>query len=119
MPKNRSAPRRPTLARCSVVAAMLLAGVPAAQPTAAAAAPGTTHPSTVDVRGRGPLKNPANGRYGVPTAAEWSEAVPQGIFRSAFLRVYPAVYVSDAFVRTSVANQTLSYDVAVTNTSGS
>ena len=44
----------------------------------------------------------------MPDAAEWSEAVPQGIFRSAFLRVYPAVYVSDTFVRTSVANQTFS-----------
>ena len=29
------------------------------------------------------------------------------------------MYVSDAFVRTSVANQTLTYDVSVTNTSGS
>lgn len=44
---------------------------------------------------------------------------PQGIFRSAFLCVYPAVYISDTFVRTSVANQTLAYDVSVTNTSSS
>ncbi|HTJ34088.1 MAG TPA: beta-galactosidase, partial [Dactylosporangium sp.] len=83
------------------------------------AAPGTTHTISVDVKGRGALKNAANGKYLVPTAAEWSEAVPQGIFRSAFLRVYPAVYVSDAFIRTSVANQTLTYDVSVTNTSAS
>src|SRR5205814_3164231 len=40
-------------------------------------------------------------------------------YRSATLRVYPAVYVSDTFVRPSVANQTLSYDVSVANTSGS
>ncbi len=33
--------------------------------------------------------------------------------------MYPAVYVSDTFVRTSVANKTLSYDVSVRNTSGS
>jgi hypothetical protein len=33
--------------------------------------------------------------------------------------VYPAIYVSDTFVRTSVANQNLSYDVSVTNTSAS
>lgn len=83
------------------------------------AAPGTTHTISVDVKGRGALKNPSNGRYLVPDAAEWSEAVPQGIYRSAFLRVYPAVYVSDTFVHTSVAAQTLSYDVSVANTSSS
>ncbi|MEK8110578.1 hypothetical protein NKG94_52060 [Micromonospora sp. M12] len=44
---------------------------------------------------------------------------PAGDLRSAFLRVYPAVYVSDTFVRTSVANKTLTYDVSVRNTSGS
>jgi hypothetical protein len=82
-------------------------------------APGTTHTITVAVKGRGALKNPANGRYLVPDAASWCEVIPQGIFRSAFLRVYPAVYVSDAFVRTSVTDQTLTYDVSVTNTSSS
>ncbi|WP_200942935.1 RICIN domain-containing protein [Cellulomonas sp. Root485] len=82
------------------------------------AAPGTTHTISVNVKGRGALKA-ANGRYLVPDAADWSEAVPQGIFRSAFLKVYPAVYVSDTFVRPSVANKTLSYDVTVRNTSGS
>ncbi|WUH89682.1 RICIN domain-containing protein [Streptomyces sp. NBC_00433] len=81
------------------------------------AAPGTTHTISVDVKGRGALKN-SSGKYLVPVAADWSEAVPQGIFRSAFLRAYPAVYVSDTFVRTSVANQTLTYDASVTNTSG-
>src|SRR4051812_33314955 len=80
------------------------------------AAPGTTHTITVDVKGRGALKN-SSGKYLVPVAADWSESVPQGIFRSAFLRVYPAVYVSDTFLRTSVANRTLSYDVSVTNSS--
>ena len=81
--------------------------------------PGTTHTISVDVKGRNALKNPSNGRYIVPDAAEWCEAIPQGIYRSAFLRVYPAVYISDTFVRTSVANRTLAYDVSVTNTSGS
>src|SRR3954465_3513948 len=79
--------------------------------------PGSTHTISVDVKGRNALKT--NGNSLVPVAAGWCEAVPQGIFRSAFLRVYPAVYVSDAFVRTSVANKTLSYDVSVGNTSGS
>src|SRR3954447_3933506 len=82
------------------------------------AAPGTTHTISVDVKGRGALKN-SSGKYLVPVAADWSEAVPQGIFRSAFLRTYPAVYVSDTFVRTSVANRTLTYDVTVRNTSDS
>ncbi|MBS2962060.1 RICIN domain-containing protein [Actinocrinis puniceicyclus] len=80
--------------------------------------PGSTHTISVDVKGRNALKS-SSGNYLVPVAADWCEAVPQGIFRSAFLRVYPAVYVSDAFVRTSVANQSLTYDVSVTNTSGS
>ncbi|WP_158852931.1 RICIN domain-containing protein [Saccharothrix deserti] len=81
------------------------------------AAPGTTHTISVNVKGRYALMN--GNKTTVPDAADWSEAVPQGIYRSAFMRVYPAVYVSDAFVRTSVANQTLTYDVSVTNTSGS
>jgi hypothetical protein len=81
--------------------------------------PGSTHTISVDVKGRNALKNPSNGKYLVPDAAEWCEAIPQGIYRSAFLRVYPAVYISDTFVRTSMANQALSYDVSVTNTSAS
>ncbi|WP_405148808.1 RICIN domain-containing protein [Sphaerisporangium sp. NBC_01403] len=102
-----------------VVATRTTAFTPSNFDISAYAAPGTTHTITVRVKGRGALKNPANGKYVVPTAAEWSEAIPQGIFRSAFLRVYPAVYISDAFVRTSVADRTLAYDVYVTNTSGS
>ncbi|WP_225847781.1 RICIN domain-containing protein [Streptomyces sp. HPF1205] len=80
--------------------------------------PGSTHTISVDVKGRNALKT-SSGNYLVPVAADWCEAIPQGIYRSAFLRVYPAVFVSDAFVRTSVANQSLTYDVSVTNTSGS
>src|SRR6266480_563555 len=101
-----------------VVATQTTAFTPSNFDITAYAAPGSTHTISVDVKGRGALKA-SNGRYLVPDAAEWAEAVPQGIYRSAFLRVYPAVYVSDAFVRTSVANQSLTYDVSVTNTSGS
>ncbi|MEV7097912.1 RICIN domain-containing protein [Amycolatopsis sp. NPDC051045] len=101
------------------VATQTTAFTPSNFDISAYAAPGTTHTISVAVKGRGALKNPSNGKYVVPDAAEWSEAVPQGIYRSAFLRVYPAVYVSDTFMRTSVADQTLSYDVSVTNTSGS
>ena len=96
-----------------VVATQTTAFTPSNFDISAYAAPGTTHTISVNVKGRGALKA-SNGRYLVPDAADWSEAIPQGIFRSAFLRVYPAVYVSDTFVRTSVANQTLSYDVSVT-----
>ncbi|MGP3982520.1 RICIN domain-containing protein [Streptomyces sp. KR80] len=101
-----------------VVATQTTSFTPSNFDISAYAAPGTTHTISVAVKGRGALKTSA-GKYLVPQAAEWSEAIPQGIFRSAFLRVYPAVYVSDAFVRTSVANQTLTYDVSVTNTSAS
>nr|WSZ15769.1 RICIN domain-containing protein [Streptomyces canus] len=83
------------------------------------AAPGTTHTISVNVKGRYALKNASGSNILVPDAASWSEAIPQGIYRSAFLRVYPAVYVSDTFVRTSVTDKTLTYDVSVTNTSGS
>src|SRR3954447_6123798 len=100
-----------------VVATQTTAFTPSNFDISAYAAPGTTHTISVDVKGRGAFKS--NNRYAVPDAAEWSEAVHQGIFRSAFLRVYPAVYVSDTFVRPSVANKTLSYDVSVRNTSGS
>jgi hypothetical protein len=77
--------------------------------------PGQEHQISLLVRGRDALKN-AEGRDTVPAAAGWSPNIPQGIFRSAFVRVYPDVYVSDAFVRTSVTESTLSYDVWVTNT---
>jgi hypothetical protein len=99
-----------------VVATQTTAFTPSNFDISAYAAPGSTHTISVDVKGRNALKTSA-GKYLVPDAAEWSEAVPQGIYRSAFLRVYPAVRISDAFVRTSVANQTLSYDVTVANTS--
>ncbi|WP_060904913.1 RICIN domain-containing protein [Streptomyces scabiei] len=83
------------------------------------AAPGTTHTISVNVKGRYALMNASGDQTLVPDAANWSEAIPQGIYRSAFMRVYPAVHVSDAFVRTSVADKTLTYDVSVTNTSSS
>ena len=78
--------------------------------------PGQSYPITLLVRGRDAFKNAA-GQHTVPAAADWSPNVPQGIYRSAMLRVVPAVYISDAFVRTSVTNKTLTYDVWVTNSS--
>ena len=101
-----------------VVATQTTSFTPSNFDISAYAAPGTTHTISVRVKGRGAMRTAA-GKYLVPVAADWSEAVPQGIYRSAVLRVYPAVYVSDAFVRTSVANQTLTYDVWVKNTSSS
>lgn len=104
-----------------VVATKTTSFTPSSFDISAFAVPGTTHTISVSVKGRNALKKELDGwgRTLVPDAADWSEAIPQGIYRSAFLRVYPAVYVSDTFVRTSVANQTLSYDVSVTNTSDS
>ncbi len=77
--------------------------------------PGGTHAISLVVKGRKGLLNAA-GRKNVPDAAGWSANVPQGIFRSAMVRVYPDVYVSDVFVRPDVAGDTLSYDVTVANT---
>ena len=76
--------------------------------------PGSTHAISLVVKGRKGLVNAA-GRKNVPDAAGWSANVPQGIFRSAMVRVYPDAYVSDVFVRPDVAGDTLSYDVTVAN----
>jgi hypothetical protein len=76
--------------------------------------PGQAHAISLVVRGRDALRSPA-GRRTVPAAADWSSYVPQGIFRSAAVKVYPDVYVSDTFVRTSVRAATLTYDVWITN----
>jgi hypothetical protein len=79
--------------------------------------PGKQHAISVLVNGGGALKS--GGKSVVPNAAGWSQNVAQGIFRSATVRVYPDVYISDAFVRTSVADDTLTYDVSITNTGAS
>ena len=51
-----------------------------------------SHSFTVDVKGRNALKA-SSGKKLVPDAAGWSANVPQGIFRSAVLRVVPALHV--------------------------
>src|SRR5580765_1758844 len=76
--------------------------------------PGRQHAISVVVKGAQALKS--NNKFVVPNAAGWSPNIAQGIFRSALLHVYPDVYVSDVFVRTSVTDDTLTYDVAITNT---
>jgi hypothetical protein len=76
--------------------------------------PGKQHALSVLVKGAQALKS--NNKFVVPNAAGWSPNVAQGIFRSALLHVYPDVYVSDVFVRTSVTDDALTYDVAITNT---
>ena len=72
--------------------------------------PGKTAEIELTVEGRKALVGP-DLRYTVPEGASWSDDVAQGIFRSADLEVFPAVYISDTFVRTSVTDRTLSYDV--------
>jgi len=44
---------------------------------------------------------------------------PQGIFRSAFIRTYPLVYINNVAIRPSVANTDLNYVVSITNASAS
>jgi hypothetical protein len=81
-----------------------------------AAAPNSQHTLTVDVKGRYKFLD-SSGKKLVPDGTNWSPNIPQGIFRSAVLHVMPALHVSDAFVRTDVAADTLSVDVSVTNSS--
>lgn len=50
-------------------------------------------------------------------AMEWCESIARGLFRSAHPRVYPAVYVSDNQVITSVAERALTCRVWITNSS--
>ncbi|HVY39037.1 MAG TPA: glycoside hydrolase family 2 TIM barrel-domain containing protein [Polyangia bacterium] len=79
--------------------------------------PGKQHAITVQVNGGGALKS--GNKSLVPNAAGWSQNVAQGIFRSATMRVLPDVYISDAFVRTSVTDDSLTYDVTLANTGAS
>jgi hypothetical protein len=76
--------------------------------------PGMSHKLTLDVKGRDALKS-SNGKKLVPDAAGWSGNVPQGIFRSAVLRVVPALHVFETLVRTDVAADQFSIDVWVKN----
>ena len=76
--------------------------------------PGGRYLISVDVKGRYALRDAA-GYFMVPEGASWSPNIAQGIFQSARLEVFPALYISDAFVRTSVQNRTLQYDVTVAN----
>src|SRR5450432_568833 len=76
--------------------------------------PGKQHAISVLVKGGQALKT--NGKFIVPTAAGWSQNVAQGIFRSALVRVYPDVYLGDVFVKTSVTDDTLTYEASITNT---
>ena len=75
--------------------------------------PGNTYTLRVHVKGRQAFM--LNGKSLVPNAAGWSPNTPQGIFRSAQLLVYSQVYISDVFVRPSVQNSNLFYDVWLYN----
>lgn len=89
--------------------------------------PGQTHAIRVHVKGMGARMH--NGRSIDPNgAASWAFEdpenrthvfLPSGIFRSAELKIYPQVYISDVFVRPSVKSTELSYDVCLRNESDS
>lgn len=79
--------------------------------------PGQSYTLRVHVKGKNAFIS--NGKSSVPNAAGWSSNTPQGIFRYAKLNVYPPTYISNVFVRPSVANSNLYYDVWVANTSSS
>ena len=76
--------------------------------------PGKTHTITVDVKGRSAFVGD-DGRYTVPEAASWSKELPQGIFRSATLDVYPALSIQDTFVETSVEDETVTITAWIHN----
>lgn len=76
--------------------------------------PGNSYNIRVHVKGHDALM--VNGRSLVPNGARsWADFLPQGIFRSAELLIYPQVYIEDAFVKTSVANTSLTYEVWLRN----
>ena len=52
-----------------------------------------------------------------PHWAEWNECIARGIFRDAYIRVYPHVFISDVFVKPSVKDNSLKCEVQVTNAS--
>jgi hypothetical protein len=92
------------------------------------AKPGHSYTLHIAVKGRAALVSrpggpPGSGightgpRYLVPDAADWCESIPQGIFRSARLELYPAMRIADAFVKTSVRRRALAYDVRLANAS--
>ncbi|MGA2866929.1 MAG: glycoside hydrolase family 2 TIM barrel-domain containing protein [Verrucomicrobiota bacterium] len=58
-----------------------------------------------------------NGRPVAPHWAEWCECIARGLFRSAHLRTYPDVFISDTQVVTSVAQRALCCQVWITNDS--
>ena len=59
-----------------------------------------------------------DGRPIAPHWAEWNECIARGIFRDAYIRVYPLVTISDVFIKTSVEKKQLMCEVQVTNASG-
>jgi hypothetical protein len=98
----------------AVIATQTTSFTPSVFDVTRAVTPGQQHQLAIDVKGRDALRSASNRKL-VPDAAGWSAAIPQGIFRSAIVHVEPELHVSDAFVRTDVANDTLSVDVSVTN----
>ncbi|MEX2194270.1 MAG: glycoside hydrolase family 2 TIM barrel-domain containing protein [Thermoleophilaceae bacterium] len=88
--------------------------------------PGDTHQLRIHVKGRQGLVTGLGKdtpilpgyigpTYLVPTGVEWSESTAQGIFGWARLTVHPAIFIDDAFVRTSVQRDELAVDVWLRN----
>lgn len=99
----------------TVVATNTTAFTPSVFDATATLTPGA-HAITLDVKGRDALRS-TRGKL-VPDAAGWSANIPQGIFRSAAIRLLPALHVSDVFVRPDRTGDTLSVDVSITNSGG-
>lgn len=63
------------------------------------------------------VRSHQNGKPLAPHAANWCECIARGIFRSVRLCIYPAVYIQDAFVKTSISSRTFRYEVWIVNAS--
>jgi hypothetical protein len=80
--------------------------------------PGSSYTVRLHVKGHDALLS-SSGRSLVPNgAASWAkDFLPEGVFRSAELQIYPQVHITDTFVRPNVSNTSLYYDVWLRNAS--
>ncbi len=79
--------------------------------------PGNRYLLRIHVKGREACSvlNECHMEYYVPEGTDWVLTMDSGILRGAYLRLYPAVYVEDVFIKTSVSKDLLEADIWVKN----
>ncbi|MDO8685358.1 MAG: glycoside hydrolase family 2 TIM barrel-domain containing protein, partial [Clostridiales bacterium] len=60
-----------------------------------------------------------DGQPVAPHCAQWCECIARGIFRDAYLRIYPEIYISDTFIKTYVSENKLKCDVWISDSTDS